>query len=189
MDAVAFVTVDEDRGLMERAAGWFASPELRDALQAPAGRPVDPRQRRLVEAALERGRALLLPRVEAWEAALDLRAAAVDSLGRSAPSEVWQTYGGASVIAWRRFAARSGGRSGCSCWPRSTAPSRSPPRQLRGVEVVADLTAMAMERATLLEAEGAPRARRAAAQRAAEAVSGSLEPDEVYGAWSTTPRA
>jgi hypothetical protein len=28
VDAVAFVTVDREGGFMERAAGWFATPEL-----------------------------------------------------------------------------------------------------------------------------------------------------------------
>ena len=68
VDAVAFVTVDGERGLLRRAAGGFATPDLGDALQPIDGRPLDGR-RGLVEAALERSRPLLLPRVEAWEAA------------------------------------------------------------------------------------------------------------------------
>ena len=38
VDGVAFVTVDEEQRQMTRAAGWFANPELDEALQplAPA---------------------------------------------------------------------------------------------------------------------------------------------------------
>ena len=51
---------------------------------------------------------------------------------------------------------------------------------LRSVEVVADLAAMALERATLLEAEATRAQHELRLKRAAEAVSGSLEPDEVH---------
>src|SRR5829696_1059824 len=62
VSAVAFVTVDESRGSIEHAAGWYADSTLREALTGPG----------LVHGALERDRPLLLPRVDAWEAAPDL---------------------------------------------------------------------------------------------------------------------
>ena len=82
--AVTFVTIDEERETIERSTGWFADEALRDALGAPASRPLDHRRRGLVEAALERERPLLLPRVDAWEASPDLLAAAIESLGSGA---------------------------------------------------------------------------------------------------------
>ena len=101
VDAVAFVTVDEERGQLTRAAGWFASPELSEALQPLEARPLTRGRRGLVEAALERARPLLLPRVEAWEAAPDLLAELVDVLGEERAHHVWGTFSAASVIAWR----------------------------------------------------------------------------------------
>ena len=101
VDAVAFVTVDEERGRLCRAAGWFATPDLSDALQPLDGRPLGQGRRGLVEAALERTRPLLLPRVEAWEAAPDLLADLTDSLGERRAGEVWASFRHASVIAWR----------------------------------------------------------------------------------------
>ena len=52
--------------------------------------------------------------------------------------------------------------------------------QLRAVEVVADLAALALDRDTLLEAEARRAREEARLTQAAEAVAGSLELDQVY---------
>jgi GAF domain-containing protein len=52
--------------------------------------------------------------------------------------------------------------------------------ELRTVQVLADLSGMALERAELLEAEGRRSRGEARLKRAAEAMSGSLELDDVY---------
>ncbi|HEU0024470.1 MAG TPA: SpoIIE family protein phosphatase [Thermoleophilaceae bacterium] len=179
VDAVAFVTVDGGCGTLQRSAGWFATPELSEALQPLDSRPIDRGRRGLVEAALERARPLLLPRVEAWEAAPDLLAELMDALGEDRAREVWSTFRAASVIAWRLRTA-VGNPLGVILLASIDPSQPLDTGDLRSVEVVADLTAMAMERAALLEAE-ARRARQGLRlKRAAEAVSGSLEPDEVH---------
>ena len=130
---------------------------------------------------LERERPLLLPRVDAWEAAPDLLAAAVEALGADRAREVWSSYRGASVIACPLRTAI--GRPLGVLLVASLDPERPFTRaDLRTVEVVADLTAMALERARLLEAEARRARDELRLKRAAEAVSGSLELDEVYRA-------
>jgi Stage II sporulation protein E (SpoIIE)/GAF domain len=179
VDGVAFVTVDEEQRQMTRAAGWFAIPELDEALQPAGTRPLDHRRPGLVEAALGRGRPLLLPRVEAWEAAPDLLADLMDSLGEERATEVWRSFRAASVIAWRMRTAI--GRPLGVILLASLDPSAPlGADDLRSVEVVTDLTAMAMEGASLLETEARRARDELRLKRAAEAVSGSLEADEVH---------
>jgi GAF domain-containing protein len=179
VSAVTFVTVDEQRGAMEHAVGWFASDELRDALEAPAGQAIDPRQRRLVEAALERGRALVLARVDEWEAAADLRAAALERLGPERGEEAWRSLRGASLIACP-VRSEIGRALGVLLVASREGARPIGSGQLRAVEVVADLAALALDRDTLLEAEARRAREEARLTRAAEAVAGSLELDQVY---------
>src|SRR5215211_1325320 len=141
----AFLTVDEDRGRVEHAAGWYATDELRDALEAPGGRPLSRGRRGLVEATLDRDRPLFLPSVDAWEAAPDLLAITVEALGADRAERAWRTFQKASLIA-------------CSL--------RSEIGRALGVVFVASLDAA--------------RPLRAADIGTVEAVSGSLELDEVY---------
>ena len=177
--AVAFITVDEEHRTIERAAGWYATDELRDAFAPPGGHRIDGRRRGLIEAALERERPLLLPRIDAWEAAPELLAAAAESLGQERATQVWDTYRSASIIA-----CPLRGEIGQVLGALVVA-SLDPARPLGAgdlatVEVVADLAAMALERASLLEAEGRRARHELRLKHAAEAVSGSLELDEVY---------
>jgi GAF domain-containing protein len=177
--AVAFITVDEQRGTIERTAGWYATDDLRDAFATPRSRRLDRRRRGLMEAALERERPLLLPRVDAWEAAPELLAAATESLGEERAAQIWDSYRSASVIACP-LRSEIGQALGAL-----VIASLDPARPLDGgdvatVEVVADLAAMALERASLLETEGRRAREELRLKHAAEAVSGSLELDEVY---------
>ena len=59
VSAVAFVTAGSDELSTERSAGWFANEDLRAAVEASLGWML-------------RSQSLLLPRVDAWEAAPDL---------------------------------------------------------------------------------------------------------------------
>jgi GAF domain-containing protein len=179
VDAVTFVTVDEPRPTLQPSVGWFADPRLRDELAGPAAAMLDGRRRGLVDAALERERPLFLPRVDAWEAAPDLLAAAVESLGTDRAESVWDSYRRASVIACplrTEIGAVLGLVLVASLDPRRPL-SRTHPST---VEVVADLAAMALERVRLLEEEARRARDELHLKRAAEAVSGSLELDEVY---------
>jgi GAF domain-containing protein len=153
VDAVTFVTVRG--GELEQTAGWFAEPGLRDALE------------HLGEAVLERDGPLFLPRVDAWEAAPELLATAGEPAGAASViacplrTETGQVLG-ALVVA-------------------SLHPKRPLRRgDVRAVEVVTDLAAMALERAALLEEEGRRGREELRLKRAAESVSASLELDVVY---------
>jgi len=152
-DAVSFVTVR--RGKVEHTAGWFADTELRASFEE------------LAEAVAERDRPLFLPRVDAWEAAAKLLRTGPRPLGAASVvacplrTEIGQVLG-ALVVA-------------------SIDPERPLSKDdLGAVEVVADLAAMALERATLLEEEGLRVREEVLLKRAAESVSESLELDEVY---------
>jgi GAF domain-containing protein len=176
---VAFVTVDEEQGTIEHSGGWFADAVLREALARPGPRPLDRRRHGLVEAALERERPLFLPRMDAWQAAPDLLAAAVDSLGDAHARRIWSVYRSASVIACP-LRTEIGKALGVLV-VASTDPDRPLQKSdLRAVEVVADLAAMALERASLLEAESRRARDELRLKRAVESVSGSLELDAVY---------
>ena len=151
--AVTFVTIR--RGKVEHTAGWFADPGLRTAFEE------------LAQAVAERDRTLFLPRVDAWEAAPKLLETAPRSLAA------------ASVVACP-LRTEIGRVLGVL-----VVASLDPDKPLRGgdlgaVEVVADLAAMALERATLLEEEGRRMSEELRLKRAAESVSESLELDEVY---------
>ena len=152
-DAVSFVTVR--RGKVEHTAGWFADTELRASFEE------------LAEAVAERDQPLFLPRVDAWEAAAKLLRTGPRPLGAASVvacplrTEIGQVLG-ALVVA-------------------SIDPEHPLSKDdLGAVEVVADLAAMALERATLLEEEGLRVREEVLLKRAAESVSESLELDEVY---------
>jgi GAF domain-containing protein len=151
--AVSFVTVR--RGKVEHTAGWFADEALRGSFEE------------LAEIVAERNRTLFLPRVDAWEAAAKLLRAGPRFLAAASVvacplrTEIGQVLG-ALVVA-------------------SLDPERPLARDDQGaVEVVADLAAMALERATLLEEEGRRVREEVLLKRAAESISESLELDEVY---------
>jgi GAF domain-containing protein len=153
--AVTFVTVDERRGTVERSAGWFADARLRDAFDG------------LIKAVLERDRPLFLPRIDAWEAAPQLLAATGGQIGAASVIACPMRTEIGQVLGVLVVASLDAGR-----------PLRR--SDLSTVEVVADLAAMALERATLLEEEGRRAREELRLKRAAEAVSASLELDEVY---------
>jgi GAF domain-containing protein len=153
--AVCFATIDERAGTIQRSAGWFTDPGLRDSFDG------------LLEAVLERDRPLFLPRVDAWEAAPKLLATAGGALGAASViacplrTEIGHVVG-ALVVA-------------------SVDPARPLHRSdLSTVEVVADLAAMALERAGLLEEEARRAREELRLKRAAEAISASLELEDVY---------
>ena len=126
-----------------------------------------------------RGRSLL-PRVDAWQAAPELVDAMSAELGEergtarveSTPRGVGDRVPGAGRV--RQAAGRAGGGLA-----RPAPPAREG-AELPTVEALADLAAIALERTSLLEAEGRRARDELRLKRAAEAVSGSLDPDEVY---------
>jgi serine phosphatase RsbU (regulator of sigma subunit) len=179
VDGVAFLTVDADRRQIEPLADWFASPVLRDASEAANHRPYDRRRPGIVEYVLERDRPLLLPRLEAWESAPDMMAAAEEAMGDARAGLVWETYRAASLIAVpvKTAIGRALGVLVVGCLP----PKRPyGPAELRTVQVLADLSGLALERAELLEQEGRRARGEVRLKRASEAMSSSLELEHVY---------
>ena len=151
--AVTFVTVCS--GKVEHTAAWFADPGLRKPFEE------------LAEAVAEGDRTLFLPRLDAWEAAPSL----LDAAGRPLAA--------ASAVACPLRTEI--GRVLGALVVGSLDPERPLSRDdLGAVEAVAELAAMALERATLLEDEGRRVREEVRLKHAAESVSGSLELDEVY---------
>ena len=165
VSAVAFVTAERDPGDV-RCASWFANEDLRAAMEASMSR-------------LSLAHTLLLPRVEAWQAAPDLIDAIAVELGEERAGEAWAALRGASVIVCPvrgEFGRRLGALVVASLNERRPLGRE----QLPTVDALADLAAMALERTELLESEGRRAREELRLKRAAEAVSGSLEPAEVY---------
>jgi len=177
--AVTILSVDEASGTVERSAGWFADPVLRDALGAAGSHPLDERRRALLGALLDRERPLLLPRLDAWEAAPALLAAAVEAVGPERARSIWRACRGASVIA---CPLRTETGRGLGVLVVASLDSKRPLRgpDLRTAEVVADLAAIALERAGMLEVQSRRARDELRLKRAGEEVSSSLELADVY---------
>jgi len=163
VSAVVFAT--EDAGAAD-PVGWFVDTDLQAALVACMPQ-------------LIRTRPLLLPRVEAWQAAPELHEAIRQALGAERGEEAWQRLREASLIA---CPVRGEFGTQLGALVVAAADRRSPLRKehLPTVEALADLAAISLERTTLLEAEGRRARDELKLKRAAEAISGTLEPAEVY---------
>jgi serine phosphatase RsbU (regulator of sigma subunit) len=170
VDAVAIVTVDEARARVERSAGWFADPALGEKVGPPGSHELDDRRRGLARAVLERERPLLLERLDAWEAAPELFAAMGDS---------GEAFRAASAIA---CPLRTEAGLGLGVLVVASLDPKRPllATDVDSVEVVADLAAMALERAALLEVETRRAHDELTLKQAGEAVSSSLELADVY---------
>src|SRR4051794_15965717 len=152
VDAAAFLLVNPHRQLIRRAAGWFASPLLREAL-APAERwPYDPARPGLMELVLERDRPLLLPRLEDWEAAPQLERNTVERLGEVRGSEAWEALGEASLIA-APVTSAVGRTVGALLLASQDRARPLAPSDLKVAKVLSDLCGVALERAELLDSE------------------------------------
>jgi len=166
VSAVAFVTAESGELATQRPAGWFANEDLRAAVEASVSRML-------------RTRCLLLPRVDAWEAAPDLRKAISAQLGEKNAQRVWESYRAASVIVCP-VRGEIGMPLGALVVASLDDSQPLGPAQLPMVEALADLAAMALERTSLLETEGRRARDELRLKRAAAAVSASLDPSEVY---------
>ncbi len=181
IDGCAFQTVDWERGHISPAAAWFETPAIRATLQAVLDRPYDPERGGVTEAAIERGRPLLLDGVSKWSGRDALRARLREHLDEATAEAAWAWYETSSFIACP--VRTTGGRT-LGVLALSAAPPRAPlgEEQLRVTEVFANLAALALERSELLERE----ARRASDEQllhvAAQAITASLELDDVYAA-------
>ncbi|MEX2024631.1 MAG: GAF domain-containing SpoIIE family protein phosphatase [Thermoleophilaceae bacterium] len=144
-DAAMIVTVDRDRTTIEPLACWFASDDLERAIGPATSRPYERGRPWLTEAAIERGRPLLLPRLEDWEAAANMRA----RLAELPIPGAWGLLRQASVIACPVRTAL--GRTVGALIVLSLDPRRPLERpDLDLATVLADLAALACERTQLL---------------------------------------
>jgi len=172
-DAALILLVDRDRTVVEPAAAWYASPVLERVLAPLLRRPYDRRRPGLVEATLERGGPLLLPRLEDWEAA------AVTAVPTGAADErAWETIRRASAAAApiRTTLGRTLGAVAVLSLDEARPLGRA---ELDMVTVLADLAALARERGELLAAEADQRRQEVLLKRAAEGTSATLEPNAV----------
>jgi GAF domain-containing protein len=163
VSAVVFLPEESSGG---QPVGWFADESLRDAMEASMRR-------------LARGRTLLLPRVEAWQAAPELMDAIAAELGMERAREAWTTYRPASVVACP-MRGEFGRQLGTLVVASLDGRRRLGKQQLPMVEALADIAAISLERTDLLEAEGRRARDELKLKHAAEAISGSLDPAEVY---------
>jgi GAF domain-containing protein/GNAT superfamily N-acetyltransferase len=178
---VAFVTVDRDRAAIRPAAAWFASEEASRAFTPLLERPYDPERAGVTEAAVESGRAVLIPRVAEWPGAAGLRERLAERLDEPLARLAWDFYRTASFISCPVRTA--GGRTFGVLAISSNPPLRAlTADDLRSVEVFARLAALALERSELLEREAGLRREEGLVNRALRAVAASIDLDAVYAA-------
>ena len=175
VDGAAFFVSDVSGAGFRVEAGWFVTAILRDAGIALTRHPPDSRGPTLLEASLRRSRPLFLPRVEDWEAAPVLRA----QLERYEPSTAaWEEVRRSSVIGCPVRTAR-GGTHGVLIVASLGVDHTLERGDLKMVEVLADLAALAYERSDLQLAEARRGRRELLLKRASEATASSLESSEV----------
>jgi GAF domain-containing protein len=163
VSAAAFVT---DDGAAASTVGWFADEELRAGMEASMSR-------------LTGGGTLLLPRVEAWQAAPELMDALAAELGQERARVAWATFRKASLIA-SPVRGEFGSQLGMLVVASLEGRRRLGKAQQPTVEALADLAAISLERTSLLDAEGRRARDELRLKHAAEAISSTLDPAEVY---------
>src|SRR4051794_15028744 len=99
LPGVALVTVDRARAAIRPAAAWFASEEASRAFTPLLERPYDPDRAGVTEAAVESGRAVLIPRVAEWPGAPRLRERLAERLDEPLARLAWDFYRTASFIS------------------------------------------------------------------------------------------
>jgi GAF domain-containing protein len=178
-DLATFQIVDPARTSIEPVASWFASPALEAALDPFLRRRYDRERPGLTEAALERGRPLLLPRLEDWEAAPRVLEAAREAMGEKEAESAWRLYSRCSVISCP-VNASLGRTLGVLVIASIDEDRRLNRSDLRVVQALSDLASLALERSELLESEARRARHELLLKRASEEISASLEPADVY---------
>jgi serine phosphatase RsbU (regulator of sigma subunit) len=174
VDGCAFQVVDWDAGVIRPVSAWFGDDETRAALEPVLTRPYEPARGGVTEAAIERGEPLLIPSIENWAGAEPLRERLDEQLGPQAARRTWEWYRGSTFISCP-VRTKTGRAIGVLAMSRVKPAAPFSPEDLRVVEVLADLAAIALERAEEAREQ-------ALLNRAAQEVSRSLEPESVYRA-------
>jgi GAF domain-containing protein len=177
--AVIVATVDERRTVVERSAGWFADPRLSEAVGQGGRYRLDPRGRAVTDSILTRDKPLFLSRLRIWEMAPDLLKVLVESHGPERARAIWRGCREAAVIA---SPLRSEGGRGLGLLVVASTNTERPlrARDVRTVEVVADLASLALERADMLKVQTRRAQDEVLLKRAGDAMSSSLELSDVY---------
>lgn len=179
IDAAAFLVVDWATEQIRPAAMWFAHDGLSQALLPLLSRGYDRRYPGITETALESGRPLLVTRAQGWEGAQALRERLERDFSPEQAELTWRWYQRASAISCP--VTTSEGRS-----LGVLAVSATPPlpelgeEALRSVEAFADLAAVAIDRAQLLEAEARRGRQESTLSEAGRAIAESLHTAVVH---------
>ena len=178
IDGIAFVGVDAARSYVEPIAGWYRQSELAAVLEPTRRRPYDRLRPGLSEIVIERDRALLLPRLEDWEAAAMLLDHTRDHLGAQAARDIRELYRSASLVCVP-ITGRHGRQAGVLLAATLDPTHPLKHRDLDSARVLADLAAALFERSTVAEAETRRAREELMLKHAAEDVSASLELEVV----------
>ena len=181
VSGAAFEVVEAERGEIRPAAAWFASMDVWRAFGPLLARPYDSDRAGVTEAAVERGSALLIERMEEWPGGAALRERLTDRLDPERATYAWEWYRSGSFIS---CPVRTAGGRTLGVLVVSSHPPQEPlgEQHLRAVKVFARLAAVALERSELLERESRRTQEEHLLNEASKAVAASLEPNAVYRA-------
>lgn len=169
--ACAFQIVDWGSGEIRPEASWFASDAVQEAMSPILQRPYDPQRPGLTEAAIEQGRPLLLRDLGSWPGSEALQERLRDRLARDEAEVAWRWYQESAFLACPVTTA-AGVTLGALAM---SVPADRPLGEddLRAVDVLAGLAALALERARHAHEE-------LLLATASHEMGGSLEPEAVY---------
>jgi hypothetical protein len=178
VDAGMLLMIDRERSGILPAASWFASPVLGKLMGPFMARPYDLGLPGFTETALQRERPLFLPRLEDWEGAAGVHGLLETRMGGGDAEEVWLALSRASVIA---CAVRTAlGEAIGVLVVLSLDPGRPLlAGDLLTITALADMAALALDRAQLLAAEADRSREELLLKRAGEDASGSLDTAHV----------
>lgn len=173
----AFLMVDWEARFIHPAAAWFESEAVRDALGAVLHRPYDPLRPGITEAAIERRAPLLIAGIEEWPGAGALHRRLEEQLPPDQARVMWEWYRTSSLLSCPVEAP-----DGRVLGVLALASEAFREEDLHTAAVFADLAGVALDRSELLAREERRAREELAHNRAAQEVSRSLEPDDVYRA-------
>jgi GAF domain-containing protein len=169
--------VDWEERYIRPAASWFSSPEVGAAFGAVLSRPYDPERAGITEAAIERRAPLLVASIEDWPGAAGLRRRLYEELPEEQARHTWEWYT-ASCLLSVPVQAPDGRILGVLAMSSAELGEDD----LRGAEVFANLAGIALDRSELLYREERRAAHELELNRAMQALSHSLDLDDVYRA-------
>lgn len=176
----AFVIVDPVAGRIEPKAAWFASGDVGRAMRPILGRAYDPARPGLTEAAVEGGRPIVLCEIARWPGSAALRTRLEERLEPHDAAIAWRWYQQSCLVACpvRTAAGRVLGVLEIAAGPERPIGDED----LRAVEALAGMAALALERSELLDREAARASEEALLRDALREITASLELERVHRA-------